>query len=84
MTRFVVRIPRRNSLQISRDHLGASARGGILPRMKKTNTHSKLLLKLETVKGLTADDLKQVAGGATTVGHGCAQPTTTVLPTGDC
>lgn len=52
--------------------------------MKKTNTHTKLRLKLETVKALTARDLADILGGATTVGHGCAQPTTTVLPTGDC
>lgn len=32
--------------------------------MKKTKTHNKLQLKLETVKDLPAHNLKNVAGGA--------------------
>ena len=49
--------------------------------MKKTNTPAKLMLKLETVKAMTAPDLKQVVGGAAAP-H--ARPTTTVLHTFDC
>ncbi len=50
--------------------------------MRKIN-RTKLTLKLETVKELAPNSLAAVAGG-TVANCGCAHPTTTVLPTGDC
>ena len=53
--------------------------------MKKTNSENirKLTLKRDTVKTLKAADLARAIGGAS-IGTGCHQPTTTVLPTGPC
>jgi bacteriocin-like protein len=52
-------------------------------RMKKTTTRSKLQLKPETVKTLGAKELANIIGGVT-VGHGCAQPTTTLVSLDRC
>jgi len=49
--------------------------------MKKTNRPHKLTLQRNTVKTLNTADLVQIVGGVTSP---CAQPTTTVLPTGPC
>jgi hypothetical protein len=55
------------------------------PGMKKTKLESirKLNLKSDTIKMLKAAELAQAVGGVT-IGMGCHQPTTTVLPTGPC